>query len=100
MVKKFLLIVLIILLVVTAGGFYLITTMTADVTTEEAIELTIEEGSGTATIASLLEERGLIRNAQAFRLLPKRKTWTVCLKQGSTALLAASGAWPMFVLNW
>ena len=93
MVKKFLLIVLIILLVVTAGGFYLITTMTADVTTEETIELTIEEGSGTATIASLLEERGLICNAQAFRLFAKTQNVDSLFKAGEYSF--ASGLWSM-----
>lgn len=92
-VKKFLLTLLIILLLLTVGLLFLANRYTADVELTADVALTVEEGSSTAEIASLLAENGLVRDARVFRLFARQQEVDSLFKAGSYAF--APGIWSL-----
>ena len=70
--RKFLLTLCILLLILVVGGFFGLRYLTADQTLSEETQLTIEDGSSTASIANQLEDKGLIANSYAFRFFSRQ----------------------------
>ena len=69
----FLLLFFIAVLCVMIGGLYVLREIRGDGGQGEEKVITVPEGASTATIASILEEEGLIRNAMVFRVYSKLK---------------------------
>jgi UPF0755 protein len=89
--KKTWLIVLSILLVLTIGVFVTLVYLGQDMTIDQDSEITVEEGSSTATIANQLYQAGLIKNYQYFRLYARMNKMDNHFQAGIYQF--AAGAW-------
>ena len=71
--KRFFQFVLILLLLVVIGCIVFVYCFASDAKVDQDINLEISEGSSTYLIASQLEDAGLIKNAEVFRLYAKKQ---------------------------
>ena len=91
--KKTILVLLIILLILVAGALLGMRYLTADVVTEQDIELTIADGSSTSLIGTQLANSGLVRNTRGFSLFSKFYEVDNQFKAGTYAFPA--GKWSL-----
>ena len=91
--KKAILVLLIILLLLVTGALLGARYLTADVVTEQDIELTIADGSGTSLIGTQLANSGLVKDARGFSLFAKFYEVDSQFKAGSYAFPA--GTWSL-----
>ena len=63
-------------------GIYFLATID-EVTLKDGIKITIQEGSGTKSIANTLKKNGIIKNSSAFVFFIKQKEATASLKPGN-----------------
>ena len=91
--KKAILVLLIILLLLVTGALLGARYLTADVVTEQDIELTIADGSGTSLIGTQLANSGLVKDARGFSLFAKFYEVDNQFKAGSYAFPA--GTWSL-----
>lgn len=89
--KKFLIILVAALLVIAIGALVAIKLVSADMSLAQDTEVTIEDGSSTADIASALEDAGLIKNSRYFRYYASRNDIDSQLKSGT--YLFDAGSW-------
>ncbi|MDO4733094.1 MAG: endolytic transglycosylase MltG [Bacillota bacterium] len=91
--KKFLLVFFLLLVLLAVGAVFGVKMLVSPVETDAVAEFSIPEGSGSSSIAAILQEQGLVKNAKVFSLYARFKEVDSQFKAGSYSFPA--GEWSL-----